>query len=72
MSRKGILLRKCPQQHGKDAEDKDAPAKKKTMPSAGLISDMVGEQPCNDATELCRAWGKIRDSTVLIFFDPGA
>ncbi|MCO5571715.1 hypothetical protein L7F22_025462 [Adiantum nelumboides] len=44
---------------------------RKNLPSAGLVPDMVGDQPCDDASELCRAWGKIRDSTVLIFFDPG-
>ena len=41
-------------------------------PSIGLVPDMVGDQPCDDAIELCRAWGKIRDSNVLIFFDPRA
>ncbi|MCO5611709.1 hypothetical protein L7F22_065967 [Adiantum nelumboides] len=24
-----------------------------------------------DATELCKAWGKVRDQEVLVFFDPG-
>ena len=36
------------------------------------MPDMVGDQPCDDATELSRVWGKIRDSNVLIFFDLGA
>ncbi|MCO5575867.1 hypothetical protein L7F22_029672 [Adiantum nelumboides] len=39
---------------------------------AGLVPDMVGDKPSSDASELCRAWGKVRDQTVLIFFDPGA
>ncbi|MCO5548937.1 hypothetical protein L7F22_002401 [Adiantum nelumboides] len=32
----------------------------------------VGDKPNSDASELCRAWGKVRVQTVLIFFDPGA
>ncbi|MCO5610002.1 hypothetical protein L7F22_064237 [Adiantum nelumboides] len=39
---------------------------------AGLVPDMVGDKPNSDASELCRAWGKVRDQTMLIFFDPGA
>ncbi|MCO5552881.1 hypothetical protein L7F22_006400 [Adiantum nelumboides] len=38
---------------------------------AGLVPDMVGNKPNSDANELCRAWKKVRDQTVLIFFDPG-
>ncbi|MCO5550973.1 hypothetical protein L7F22_004468 [Adiantum nelumboides] len=33
---------------------------------------MVGNKPNSEASELCRAWGKVRDQTMLIFFDPGA
>ncbi|MCO5579512.1 hypothetical protein L7F22_033367 [Adiantum nelumboides] len=46
--------------------------KKGKRPMAGLVPDMVGDKPNSDASELCRAWGKVRDQTVLIFFDPGA
>ncbi|MCO5574795.1 hypothetical protein L7F22_028587 [Adiantum nelumboides] len=69
---KGHIAAKCPQRRPRDAEDKDQPPKKKNLSSAGLVPDMVGDQPCDDASELCKAWGKIRDSTVLIFFDPRA
>ncbi|MCO5560645.1 hypothetical protein L7F22_014262 [Adiantum nelumboides] len=69
---KGHIAAKCPQRRPRDAEDKDQPPKKKNLPSVGLVPDMVGDQPCDDASELCRAWGKIRDSTAQIFFDPGA
>ena len=41
-------------------------------PTAGLVPDMLGDKPVTDASELCRAWGKVRDQQVLIFFDPGA
>ena len=34
---------------------------KKSRPSAGLIPNMVGEQQSRADTELCRAWGKVRD-----------
>ena len=41
--------------------------------NAGLVSDFVGiPQPEVEAAELCRAWGKLRDQDVLIFFDNGA
>ena len=33
---------------------------------------MVGEQRTDAASELCRAWGKVRDQTALIFIDSGA
>ena len=33
--------------------------------------DVVGDQPCTNASELCGAWGKIRHTIVLIFFDLG-
>ncbi|MCO5579289.1 hypothetical protein L7F22_033143 [Adiantum nelumboides] len=69
---KGHIAAKCPQRRPRDAEDKDQPPKKKNLPSASLAPDMVGDQPCDDASKLCKAWGKIRDSIVLIFFDPGA
>ncbi|MCO5570860.1 hypothetical protein L7F22_024589 [Adiantum nelumboides] len=39
---------------------------------AGLVPDMVGDKPNSDASELCTAWGKVTDQTVLLFFDPGA
>ena len=67
---KGHIASKCLQKGSKDAEDKDVPSSKK--PSIGLVPNMVGDQPCDDATKLCRAQGKIRDSNVLIFFDLGA
>lgn len=45
---------------------------KKAKISTGLVSDMLGEQLVDESTELCRAWGKVRDQEVLIFFDSGA
>ena len=33
---------------------------------------MVGEKRTDDDSYLCRTWGKVRDQTALIFFDPGA
>ncbi|MCO5597238.1 hypothetical protein L7F22_051314 [Adiantum nelumboides] len=53
-----------------DSEDKDD--RKGKRPMAGLVPDMVGDKPNSDASELCRAWGKVRDQIVLIVFDPGA
>ncbi|MCO5570159.1 hypothetical protein L7F22_023876 [Adiantum nelumboides] len=53
-----------------DSEDKED--RKGKRPMAGLVPDMVGNKPNLDASELCRAWGKVRDQTMLIFFDPGA
>ena len=54
------------------ADEKGEQKNKKPKPFAGLVPDLVDEQPNDDATELCRAWGKVRDQTALIFFDPGA
>ncbi|MCO5605045.1 hypothetical protein L7F22_059222 [Adiantum nelumboides] len=45
---------------------------KKPKPMAALVQDMVGDEPSLDASELFRAWDKVRDQTVLIVFDPGA
>ncbi|MCO5557959.1 hypothetical protein L7F22_011533 [Adiantum nelumboides] len=53
-----------------DSEDKED--RKGKRPMAGLVQDMVGDKPNSDASELCRAWGKVRDQTMLIFFDPHA
>ncbi|MCO5548159.1 hypothetical protein L7F22_001617 [Adiantum nelumboides] len=56
-----------------DKDDKSDRKGKKPKPSAGLVSDLVGDHQQNmDATELCRAWGKVRNQEVLVFFDPGA
>ncbi|MCO5570686.1 hypothetical protein L7F22_024413 [Adiantum nelumboides] len=59
------VLRKMPIDH----EDKKVRKGKKFM--AGLVPDMVGDKPNSDASELCRAWGKVTDQTRLIFFAPG-
>ncbi|MCO5605675.1 hypothetical protein L7F22_059858 [Adiantum nelumboides] len=60
---KGISLNK---------DDKSDRKGKKPKPSAGLVPDLVGDQQNVDATELCTAWGKVRDQEVLVFFDLGA
>ncbi|MCO5561084.1 hypothetical protein L7F22_014705 [Adiantum nelumboides] len=41
---------------------------------AGLVPDCVGTDPStmDESTELCRAWGKVKDQEALIFFDGGA
>ncbi|MCO5595150.1 hypothetical protein L7F22_049188 [Adiantum nelumboides] len=44
---------------------------KKTKPMAGLVPNMVGDKLSSDASEFCRARSKVRDQTVLIFFDVG-
>ncbi|MCO5577777.1 hypothetical protein L7F22_031611 [Adiantum nelumboides] len=67
----GHIAPNCPlRKRPADSEDKEDRKGKKPM--AGLVPDMVGDKPNSDASELCRAWGKVRDQTVLIFFDPGA
>ncbi|MCO5587719.1 hypothetical protein L7F22_041670 [Adiantum nelumboides] len=58
--------------HKQNKDDKSDRKGKKPKPSAGLVLDLVGDQQNVDATELCRAWGKVRDQEVLVFFDPGA
>ena len=69
---KGHMVKNCPKKRKRDAdEDKDTKGKK-SKPSIGLVPDMIVENAINDFSELCRAWGKIRDETALVFFDPGA
>lgn len=46
--------------------------KEKNTPLAGLVEEMLGDKPQTEASELCRAWEKVRDEHVLILFDPGA
>ncbi|MCO5558851.1 hypothetical protein L7F22_012440 [Adiantum nelumboides] len=40
----------------------------------GLVPDCVGTDPntMDESTDLCRAWGKVKDQEALIFFDGGA
>ncbi|MCO5550587.1 hypothetical protein L7F22_004075 [Adiantum nelumboides] len=47
---KGHIAAKCPQRRPRDAEDKDQPPKKKNLPSAGLVRDMVGKTSDNTAS----------------------
>ncbi|MCO5604829.1 hypothetical protein L7F22_059002 [Adiantum nelumboides] len=67
----GHFASNCPQKkRPADFEDKDD--RKGKRPMAGLVPDMVGDKPNSDPSELCRAWGKVKDQIVLIVFDPGA
>ena len=74
----GHRFKDCPQRVSKAHNEKgvstaeEEPKVKKIKTSAGLIPDVIGEQVADESTELCRAWGKIRDQEALIFFDPGA
>ncbi|MCO5598239.1 hypothetical protein L7F22_052331 [Adiantum nelumboides] len=71
VAKTGHYANNCPQKkRPADSEDKEDRKGKRSM--AGLVPDMVGDKPNSDASELCRAWGKVRDQSVLIFFDPGA
>ena len=45
---------------------------KKPTPTLGLVPDMIGSSSLDEDSELCRAWGKVRDQEALIFFDTGA
>ncbi|MCO5590838.1 hypothetical protein L7F22_044813 [Adiantum nelumboides] len=68
----GHFANECPQRNSQNKDDKSDRNGKKPKPSAVLVPDLVGDQQNVDATELCRAWGKVRDQEVLVFFDPGA
>ncbi|MCO5602145.1 hypothetical protein L7F22_056273 [Adiantum nelumboides] len=68
----GHFANECPQRNSQNKDDKSDRKGKKPKPSAGLVPDLVGDKQNVDATELCRAWGKVRDQEVLVFFDPGA
>ncbi|MCO5603869.1 hypothetical protein L7F22_058023 [Adiantum nelumboides] len=71
-ARKGHFANECPQRNSLDKDDKFDRKGKKPKLSAGLVPDLVGDQQNVDATELCRAWEKVRDQGVLVFFDSGA
>ncbi|MCO5571660.1 hypothetical protein L7F22_025407 [Adiantum nelumboides] len=67
----GNMAPNCPRRkRPTDSEDKEDTKGKKPM--AGLLPNIVGDKPNFDASELCKAWGKVRDQTLLNFFDPGA
>ncbi|MCO5608883.1 hypothetical protein L7F22_063101 [Adiantum nelumboides] len=66
-SKPGHIATNCPQRKRPvDSEDKEDMKGKKPM------ACLEREKSNSDVSELCRAWGKVRDQTVLIFFDPGA
>lgn len=55
----------------KDAPKPETESAGKKKPSAGLVPDMIGDSKEDEASELFRAWGKVRDQTALVFFDSG-
>ncbi|MCO5551821.1 hypothetical protein L7F22_005324 [Adiantum nelumboides] len=67
----GHYANNCPQKK-RPADFEDKEGRKEKRPMAGIVPDMVGDKPSSDASELCRAWGKVKDQSVLIVFDPGA
>ncbi|MCO5552348.1 hypothetical protein L7F22_005859 [Adiantum nelumboides] len=70
--KEGHLANECPQRNFQDKDDKSDRKGKKPKPSAGILSAFVGDQQNMDAIQLCRAWGKVRDQEVQVFFDLGA
>lgn len=68
----------CPKKRSKDkdkgadkSKTKEADKWDKKKPSAGLVPNMTGKIPIGESSQLLKAWGKVRDQTALIFFDPG-
>ncbi|MCO5586112.1 hypothetical protein L7F22_040052 [Adiantum nelumboides] len=68
----GHFASECPRRNSQDKDVKSEHKGKKPKPNVGLVSDLVGDQQNVNVTELCRAWGKVRDQGVPVFFDPGA
>ena len=70
----GHRSKECPSKQSKKEESSkpETEAASKKRPSAGLIPDMIGDTKATEASELFRAWGKVRDQTALMFFDSGA
>ncbi|MCO5572174.1 hypothetical protein L7F22_025925 [Adiantum nelumboides] len=68
----GHFANECPQRNLQDKDDKSDRKGKNPKPSAGLQPDLVRDQQNMDATELCKAWGEVRDQEVLVSFDPRA
>ncbi|MCO5572903.1 hypothetical protein L7F22_026664 [Adiantum nelumboides] len=75
---------KCPKKAPKEQNDKDEDRPKSSRAAeecgrkgkmkTGLVPDCVGTDPntMDESTELCQAWGKVKDQEALIFFDGGA
>ncbi|MCO5602368.1 hypothetical protein L7F22_056499 [Adiantum nelumboides] len=80
----GHISAKCPKKASKEQKDKDEDRPESSRAAeargrrgkmkTGLVPDCVGIDPntMDESTELCRAWGKVKDQEALIFFDEGA
>lgn len=65
----------CPTKDDRKREapkDTTEPKGKKARVNASLVPNMFSGQQDEEASELCKTWGKIRDWEVLMFFDNGA
>ncbi|MCO5554282.1 hypothetical protein L7F22_007810 [Adiantum nelumboides] len=77
----GHISAKCPKKALKEhkEKDKDRPESLRAAEErgqrgkmkTGLVPDCVGTDPntMDESTELCRAWGKVKDQEALIFYD---
>ncbi|MCO5604086.1 hypothetical protein L7F22_058244 [Adiantum nelumboides] len=80
----GHISAKCPKKAQKEQNDKDDDRPessraaeergRKGKMKTGMVPDCVGTDPntMDESTELCQAWGKVKDQEALIFFDGGA
>ncbi|MCO5581438.1 hypothetical protein L7F22_035322 [Adiantum nelumboides] len=80
----GHISAKCPKKAPKEQNDKDEDRSessraaeergRKGKMKTGLVPDCVGTDPntMDESTELCRAWGKVKDQEALIVFNGGA
>ncbi|MCO5584150.1 hypothetical protein L7F22_038073 [Adiantum nelumboides] len=80
----GHISAKCPKKAPKEQKEKDEDRPESSRVAeergrrgkmkTGLVPDCVGIDPntMDVSTELCRAWGKVKDQEALIFFDGGA
>ncbi|MCO5577196.1 hypothetical protein L7F22_031020 [Adiantum nelumboides] len=80
----GHISAKCPKKAPKEQKEKDEDRPESSRATeergrrgkmkTGLVPGCVGTDPntMDESTELCRAWGKVKDQEALIFFDGGA
>ncbi|MCO5582838.1 hypothetical protein L7F22_036738 [Adiantum nelumboides] len=65
--------RRAPRQNpNQNQKQNQRSSSNRARPSAGLVPDILGYTDADASSELCRAWGQVRDQQSLVFFDPGA
>ncbi|MCO5551655.1 hypothetical protein L7F22_005159 [Adiantum nelumboides] len=74
----GHRIKECPrrtaprQNQKRNQNQNQRSSTNRSRPSTGLVPNTLGSRDAHVSSELCRAWGQVRDHQSLVFFDPGA